>query len=163
VPSPGSSGISPLVLLLGGGVIAMLLALLLRRRAAPSLGGDDPSVRVAEDGFWLGRGLPIGSRVKYACVVRGVPVSDTVTIDGGAQGTFVYTGGAPVAVRIVEVTTVRVDAPRVVGGGASYRGASPRPPPGRASARPTSSDPPPPIPPPPQDPSPPFGGFPPAY
>jgi hypothetical protein len=83
-------------------------------------------------------------------MVRGVPVTDTVTTDGGAQGTFIYTGGAPENVRVLEVTTVDDDYPP--GGTPLYRGATPSP---RYVAVPVRND----------EPvsAPPFVGFPPAY
>ncbi len=157
-PSSGPGFGAIALLVLGGGVAALLFAFL-RGRGRPAgiptfgSGPGDVSVRVVDDGFWLGAGLPAGTRVKYTCSVRGVPVTDTVNVDGGARGTFVYTGGAPVNVRILEVTSVDDDYPRG-GGGPMYRGANPNPVYVGVPVR--NDDPPAPSPQP-------FGGYPPAY
>jgi formylglycine-generating enzyme required for sulfatase activity len=151
---PESSGISPIVLLAGGGGLAALLYFLFRRRNVPVVRDDEeatgPTVRTGEDGFWIEGNLPAGTRVKYTCNVRGVPVTDTVNVE--SNRTFVYTGAVPEAVRILEVTRVHADQPMA---SPAYRGQGPSV--QRVVTR--DSDPPPP----PIVPTPPFGGFPPAY
>lgn len=97
-----------------GGFLALLVWLLTRVGSA-ARGASNPNVttRVVSDGFFVVcDGLPIGSRVRYECMVRGVPVTDVVPTSG--RETFVYTGGAPEAIRILEVVAFR---------GSSYRGA----------------------------------------
>jgi hypothetical protein len=145
--APEPSGVHPLYLLFGGGALAALLYFLLRRRAAVASGGE-PQVRTGEDGFWIEGNLSPGTRVKYTCTVRGVPVTDTVGVEGGR--TFVYTGGVPEGVRILEVTRVHADRPIV---NEAYRG--PAPPVVTRVVRDSDPPPPPPVAP--------FGGFPPAY
>jgi hypothetical protein len=134
------------LLLAGGGGLAALLYLLFRRRStlptSASEQEDDVLVRAGADGFWIEGSIPAGARVRYACTVRGVPVTDTAFLVG--PRTFVYTGGAPVDVRIVEVMHIGDDSPLV--------GGTPAAPAQRIVAR--DEDPPPSLP---------FGGFPPAY
>jgi formylglycine-generating enzyme required for sulfatase activity len=80
--------------------------MLLRRKRAPGVpaaGLPGVSTRTGADGFFVrSPGLPPGSRARYACIVNGAEVSDVVPLDG-AMETFVYTGSAPTAIRIVEI------------------------------------------------------------
>jgi formylglycine-generating enzyme required for sulfatase activity len=116
VPTPASSrgeGFSfswPLVAApaaAAGAVVAWVLAR--RKRSAPD--GRGIGTRAQEDGFWVrAEGLPPGSRVRYACIVGGVEVSDVVPLDGSEE-TFVYTGAQPSAIRIIEVIAAPAAAP----------------------------------------------------
>jgi hypothetical protein len=75
--------------------------------------------RTATDGFYvIAPGLAPGSRVRYECIVNGMPVSDVIPTASGPE-TFVYTGGTPSAIRIVEVVAVVA---------AGYRGPVAQPP-----------------------------------
>ena len=108
VPEP-SSGPSlapiliPLGLVAGAGALYFLFAP--KRSGAPGAsGGLSPkgvTTRTEADGFVIVADLSFGSRVKYEAFVKGVPVGDVVPIEG--PETFVYTGGAPEMIRIVEV------------------------------------------------------------
>ncbi len=101
--SPGEG--SPWALLLApaaaaGAVVAWLL---LRRRGG---GANGFATRTGDDGFWVRPPVDArGARVRYDCVVNGTVVTDVVPLDG-AEETFVYTGGHPSAIRIVEVVPV---------------------------------------------------------
>jgi formylglycine-generating enzyme required for sulfatase activity len=77
----------------------------------PAAPGGGVSVRPTADGFWLELpGVEVGSEVRYGCVVNGVPRTGTVTYEPGPNGTFVYTGGPPTQVEVIEV--VRPGGPR---------------------------------------------------
>ncbi len=93
-------------------VLAALLWLAFRKKGAapvPPGGGQNVDFVVAPDGFRLRTpGLGPGSRVRYECVVNGVPVTDVVPVGDGPE-TFVYTGGTPSAIRILEVVGIRTD------------------------------------------------------
>jgi formylglycine-generating enzyme required for sulfatase activity len=147
------SSINPVFIVIGAGGLAVLLYALLRRRTAAETSDDTsgPALRTGQDGFWIEDDLPAGTRVKYACTVQGMPVTDTVTVEGAR--TFVYTGGAPQDVRILEVTRVHHEQAPAPGFG--YRGPTAPAPVQRVITR--DSDPPPPPA------APPFQGFPPAY
>ena len=149
-PTDGAgSGFGALTLLFVGGVgvcIPILLFFVLRKRPAASpgsSGSDAVQTRPATDGFYvIAPGLAPGSRVRYECIVNGMPVSDVIPTAAGPE-TFVYTGGTPAAIRIVEVVAVYA---------AGYRGPVASPP-----VRPVH-------PPPRRDPDPePFLGYPRAY
>ena len=78
-----------------------------RTGAVAPLGGQDVTTRPAVDGFYvIAPSLAAGSRVRYECIVNGMPVGDVIPTDNGPE-TFVYTGGTPSAIRIVEVVAVR--------------------------------------------------------
>jgi formylglycine-generating enzyme required for sulfatase activity len=84
---------------------AVVAWMLLRRKRAPGVaaGLTGVSTRAGADGFFVrSPGLPLGSRARYACIVEGTEVSDVVPLDG-AMETFVYTGSAPTAIRILEI------------------------------------------------------------
>jgi formylglycine-generating enzyme required for sulfatase activity len=147
-PAAEPSSVNPFFLLFGGGALAALLYFLLRKKKPASpIDDGPPTVRTGEDGFWIEGDLPAGTRAKYTCTVHGVEVTDTVAIVGGR--TFVYTGGVPEGVRVLEVTRVHADRPMA---SPAYRGQGPEV--RRVVAR-DSEPPPPPVTP--------FGGFPPAY
>lgn len=139
--------------------------MLLRRKRAPGVpaaGLPGVSTRTGDDGFFVrSPGLPLGSRARYACIVNGTEVSDVVPLDG-AMETFVYTGAAPTAIRILEIIPgVRGgyrDAERPPGsatvGASTPRGAPPVPPrapppvpPSRSALQPQVPPPPPSAPP----------------
>lgn len=89
---------------------------LLRRKKRASGNAMGIATRTAADGFWVRsveRTLPAGTRVRYECIVSGVTVTDVVPLDGRDE-TFVYTGGVPSAVRVLEI----IDGPAAAG----YRG-----------------------------------------
>lgn len=68
-----------------------------------------PNFVVGTDGFRLHTpGISPGSRVRYECIVNGVPVNDVVPVGDGPE-TFVYTGGKPEAIRILEVVAMSTD------------------------------------------------------
>jgi hypothetical protein len=95
-----------------------------RSRSGASMVPADPRLvqtRIGADGFWILAPHPPGTRVRYQANVGGAPVTDEVTLDGGPQGTFVYTGSPPMQVGIVAVTMVMAVAP-LVGRGGGYRG-----------------------------------------
>ncbi|HEY3965791.1 MAG TPA: SUMF1/EgtB/PvdO family nonheme iron enzyme [Planctomycetaceae bacterium] len=63
--------------------------------------------RIVDDGFWLED--PIyspGSIVRYSCRVGHTPTSGEFTVGLGHQGHFVYTGGTPSDVQILDVSPV---------------------------------------------------------
>jgi formylglycine-generating enzyme required for sulfatase activity len=63
--------------------------------------------RIVDDGFWLED--PIyspGSIVRYSCRVGHTPTSGEFTVGPGHQGHFVYTGGTPSDVQILDVSPV---------------------------------------------------------
>jgi hypothetical protein len=100
-----------------------------------------PGPRVAADGFWLDDpNLTPGSTVRYRCQVDGDERTGEFTVAPGPQGQFVYTGGVPSLVEILEV---------LPSGG----------PPGLGLVQPDL----PPMPPPPRPSPPPFTGYPSAY
>lgn len=119
-PTPGpsaptassGSGFGLLTLFFLGGVglsLPILLFFAFRKRSATSpgtSGSDTVQTRAAADGFYvIAPGLAPGSRVRYECIVNGMPVSDVIPTAAGPE-TFVYTGGTPAAIRIVEVVAV---------------------------------------------------------
>ena len=91
-----------------GAVLAWMFA---RRRKS----GDVPSeatTRAGEDGFWIrAPGAERGSIVQYTCIVGGVDVENVVPFDGGDE-TFVYTGGVPSAIRLLETLPPPPDGAR---------------------------------------------------
>jgi formylglycine-generating enzyme required for sulfatase activity len=78
-----------------------------RATATGGGGGGAPvggGVRLADDGFWLeGSEFPPNAVVRYRCVVGGEAKVDRIVIEPGPRGTFVYTGGRPERVEILEV------------------------------------------------------------
>lgn len=61
-------------------------------------------VREAPDGFWLEvPGAERGSQVRYRCRVGGQEQSGSINYEPGPQGQFVYTGGRPTDVQVIEI------------------------------------------------------------
>ncbi|HEX5272648.1 MAG TPA: SUMF1/EgtB/PvdO family nonheme iron enzyme [Gemmataceae bacterium] len=70
----------------------------------PPFGRDDVRTRLGDDGFWLDLpGVARGSQVRYRCRVAGEDRSGSIDYEPGPQGQFVYTGGRPNAVEIIDV------------------------------------------------------------
>lgn len=97
-----------------GAVVAWLFA---RRRGGPG-GAKGFSTRPGDDGFYVTPPPEArGARIRYDAVVNETVISDVAPLDG-ADETFVYTGGRPTAIRILEVIPV---------GGSGYRQPEARP------------------------------------
>lgn len=97
-----------------GAVVAWLLA---RRKKGTHTSPSGVSTRAGTDGFYVrAPDVPAGSRVRWSAIVNGVEVSDVVPLDGGDE-TFVYTGGTPSAIQIIELV--------LAAGTPGYRGARP--------------------------------------
>jgi sulfatase modifying factor 1 len=118
-PSDSGGGAGWLAILmvpvgLGAGLAAYFAAT--KKEGAAGAAGSVPGVpgnvstEAKADGFVVRSALGAGSRVRYEAFVSGTKVSDVVVVDG--PETFVFTGGPPTAIRILEVTPVQ----------ASYRG-----------------------------------------
>lgn len=113
-PRDRSSALLAIPLGLGcfGGFLALLVWLTTRYSSgARAMNTPNVTTRTTSDGFFLVTNLPYGSRIRYECVVRGVSVTDVVPVSG--RETFVYTGGEPSVIRILEVVAMA---------GSSYRG-----------------------------------------
>jgi sulfatase modifying factor 1 len=64
----------------------------------------DVQIRPAVDGFWISAaGLRAGSTIRYRYVAGGMDQIGEVPYQPGPQGQFVYTGGTPTDVRVLEV------------------------------------------------------------
>ena len=113
-----------------GAVVAWILA---RRRKGTHTTPTGVTTRAGADGFRVrAPNAPAGSRVRYACIVNGVEVSDFVPLEG-AEETFVYTGAAPSAIRVIELVVAPTDR---------YRGSNRILPPSTPPPRQPSSEPP---------------------
>lgn len=113
-----------------GAVIAWMFA---RRREGTHTTPSGVTTRADKDGFHVrAPNAPPGTRVRWSAIVNGVEVSDVVPLEQGGE-TFVYTGGAPTAIRVIDF---------VLAPGRGYRGA-PRPadPPKRTVAVTTTTEP----------------------
>lgn len=86
------------------GAVALALAWMFgRRRGASLVGPAGVTTRIADDGFWVrASNAGPGASARYDCIIRGVSVSGDVPLNGSEE-TFVYTGGHPSAVRILEI------------------------------------------------------------
>lgn len=61
--------------------------------------------RLGKDGFWIATtSVPRGSVIRYRCRVAGQERSGQVSYEPGPQGHFVYTGGTPTAIEIIDVS-----------------------------------------------------------
>jgi formylglycine-generating enzyme len=99
----------------GGFAVGLIgLVVLLLRRLGQSRDLEDRGVirspvsrtppRVAADGFWLDDpNLPAGSTVRYRCRVDGEERTGEATVAPGPQGQFIYTGGMPSDIEILDV------------------------------------------------------------
>lgn len=120
VRAPEPAGLVAYVVAPVAAAAVALAWLVLRRRSREARSPQGITTSPARDGFFVSApGLPPGARVRYVCVVGGVEVTDVVPLDG-AERTFVYTGGEPSAIRIVETILV----PQI-----AFRGGKPPPPP----------------------------------
>lgn len=117
--SPGTSTSSAVKWgpILGAGCLAvpvslfLLLFISLRRQR----GLSGVQTRPATDGFFvIAPGLAPGSRVRYQCVVNGNQVGEFITTAAGPE-TFVYTGGTPAAIRLLEIHDARATGSRSPG------------------------------------------------
>jgi hypothetical protein len=107
------------VLLFGGvvclgtvGVVLLVLVLLIRRTSSPLTEALRPRttstsrypVRHAADGFWVsGLDYESGSTVSYRCRVAGQTRRGQFTVVRPGAEQFVYTGGEPSDVEILEI------------------------------------------------------------
>jgi hypothetical protein len=67
-------------------------------------GRGDVQIREGADGFWLELpGVAPGSQVRYRCRVGGEERSGSIDYEPGPQGQFVYTGGPPSAVEVIDI------------------------------------------------------------
>jgi formylglycine-generating enzyme required for sulfatase activity len=92
-----------------GAVVVVVVILLARSLGSRDrLGAAGPSrdlrIREADDGFWLELpGVGRGSQVRYSCRVAGQVQSGSIEYEPGQQGQFVYTGGRPTDVQVMQV------------------------------------------------------------
>jgi formylglycine-generating enzyme required for sulfatase activity len=106
--NPGSSGDGATLPLLlapaaaAGAVVAWLLA----RRRSGGPGAKGISTRPGDDGFYVSAPPDArGGRLHYDCVIDGTVVTDAIPLEPGEE-TFVYTGGRPSAIRVLDVIRV---------------------------------------------------------
>jgi formylglycine-generating enzyme required for sulfatase activity len=60
--------------------------------------------RIVADGFWLDTSdLDVGSVVRYGCRVNNQEQSGQVTVESVTKALFIYTGGTPSAIDILEI------------------------------------------------------------
>jgi len=72
--------------------------------SGPSRSLPDVQVRLAADGFFVtAPGISRGSQIRWRCMVGHTPQSGSIAYEPGPQGQFVYTGGTPADVTILEV------------------------------------------------------------
>ena len=93
-------------------VLMVGVAVLVMRRISRSFSSgvigtpllDRVVTRADADGFWIDSpDLPVGTSIHFVCRVRGADREEHFTIMAGPKGRFVYTGGAPTNIRILEV------------------------------------------------------------
>ncbi len=104
--TPSADGFGWSLLLAPAAAAGAVIAWLLARRRGQAAGMSGFETRPADDGFYVrGPASSRGTRVRYECVVNGTVVSDVVPLDG-TEESFVYTGGRPSGIRILEVAPV---------------------------------------------------------
>ncbi|MBL8798124.1 MAG: formylglycine-generating enzyme family protein [Planctomycetia bacterium] len=70
----------------------------------PSRTLPDVRVRLGADGFYLSApGVSTGSVIRWRCMVGNTPQSGSIAYEPGPEGLFIYTGGKPTDVTILEV------------------------------------------------------------
>ncbi|HLJ96824.1 MAG TPA: formylglycine-generating enzyme family protein [Gemmataceae bacterium] len=100
------------LLVAGGAVVFLLLVKRLWDRS--TFGGGqrfttrrlprDLELRPQADGFWIeSADLARGSVIRYRCQVLGTMRTGSVTFEPGKQGQYVYTGGTPTDIEILEI------------------------------------------------------------
>lgn len=96
----------PIILFLLAGVIVFIVFVAIRgssRRLPGPPAVRRLETRSARDGFWIhSGGLRQGTPIRYQCMVRGQIMNQVVHADGGHQAMFVYTGGTPVEIRLLD-------------------------------------------------------------
>lgn len=127
------SGCFCLVFLAGLLLIAAVIGKMLMRPSSPERGaarppplpvGSGPSrplpdvqVRLGADGFFVtAPGVSRGSLVRWRCMVGNTPQSGSIAYEPGPQGLFIYTGGTPTDVAILEVLPPESDPGSYVSG-----------------------------------------------
>lgn len=139
------------VVLLAGGAYFLLRRsqsppsdILVTGRPVRATRREGPRIRPGDDGFWVE--LPdveSGSEVRYRCVVDGQEQTASFTWEPGPEGQFIYTGGRPSDVEIIEI----------IGPGGAFTPRPPLPPSAPRAIGPRPSPPPRPL----------IDPFPPAY
>ncbi len=94
-----------LVAIVATAIVAVLRHLFARRGGFGGLPAPgEVVVRPAMDGFWIeNRSLPAGTSLRYRCRVDGTVHEDRFTIGPVPTGLFVYTGGTPSDIVILEI------------------------------------------------------------
>jgi hypothetical protein len=98
------------VILAGGTILVVLLIL---RNALRIGGGGQPgptSYRVVDDGFWLTSPCSPGTRIRYRCRVGSRMRTGNFIVGRGSRGQFIYTGGKPEDIEVLDVMPAE-DAP----------------------------------------------------
>lgn len=126
---------------LGVATIAALRRIFSRGRSdddfAPVPTPDQVATRADADGFWIDApDLPAGTGLRYRCRVGDEAREDRFTVASGPSGRFVYTGGTPVDIEILEVMAPKPPVEPDLDRGPSQKPSS-RPWPLRSASRPS--------------------------